>query len=61
MGYILHFSKEYVSIVYCDDVFNEESVVKKLGSAKVNYIRPFVVEVEERVNNFYWVNSRVGI
>ena len=60
-GYVVHFSKEYVSIVHWDDVFDEEAVVKKLGSTKVNHICPFVGEVEERVNNFYWVDSRVGI
>jgi hypothetical protein len=59
--YIAHFPKKNVSIVHCDDVFDEEAVVKKMGSAKVNHIHPFVGEVEERVNNFYWVNSRVGI
>ena len=61
MGYINHFSKEYVSIMHCNGIFDEEAVVKKMGSAKVNHIHPFVGEVEERVNNFYWVNSRAGI
>ncbi len=61
MGYIVHVSKEYVSIVHCNDVFNEKAVIKKMGSAKVNHICPFVGEVEERMNNFYWVNSRAGI
>ncbi len=42
-----------MSIVHCNDVFDGEAVVKKMGSAKMNHICPFVGEVEERVNNFY--------
>jgi hypothetical protein len=41
MGYIVHFSKEYVSIVHCDDVFDEEAVVKNMGSAKGESHSPF--------------------
>jgi hypothetical protein len=33
--------------VHCDDAFDERAVVKKMVSANVNYIRPFVGEVEE--------------
>jgi hypothetical protein len=33
----------------------------KMVSANVNHNRPFVGEVEETVNNFYFVDSRVGI
>ena len=33
MGYINHFSKEYVSILHCDDVFDKEAVIKKTGNA----------------------------
>ena len=47
MGYILHFPKEYVSIVHCNEVFDEEAAVKKLGSAQINHIHPFVGETEE--------------
>jgi hypothetical protein len=60
-GYIVNFSKKYVSIVHCDDVINEGADVKKMVSAKVNHIHPFVGEVEEMVDNFNWVGSRVGI
>ncbi len=59
-GYIVHFSKEYVSIVHCDDVFDEEVVIKKLGSAKVNCIHPFVGEVEERVVNNFLLGPQQG-
>jgi len=58
-GYIVHFSKEYVSIVHCDDVFDEGAVVKKMGNAKVNHVRPFVGEVEETANNFDLLDSRL--
>ena len=60
-GYIVYFPKEYVSIVHWDDVFDDEAVIKKMGSTKVNHIHPFMGEVEEKVNIFYWINSRVGI
>ncbi len=60
-GYIINFSKKYVSILHWDDVFDEGADVKKMVSAKVNHICPFVGEVEEMVDNFNWVNSRVGI
>jgi hypothetical protein len=50
-GYIIHLSNENVSIVHCDDIFNERAVVKKMVSANVNHIRPFVGEVEEMVKN----------
>jgi hypothetical protein len=60
-GYIVNLSKKYVSIVHCNDVFNEGADVKKMVSAKVNHTRFFVGEVEETVNNFNWVDSRVGI
>jgi hypothetical protein len=60
-GYIIHLSNEYVSIVHCDDIFNERAVVKKMACANVNHIRPFVGEVEETVKNFTFVDHRVGI
>ncbi len=60
-GYIIHFSNDFVSIVSCDDVFDERAVVKKLASANVNHIRPFVGEVEEMVDNFTFVDCRLGI
>ena len=50
-----------MSIVHCNDVFDEGADVKKMVSAKVNHTRFFVGEVEETVNNFNWVDSRVGI
>jgi hypothetical protein len=59
-GYIVNLSKKYVSIVHCNDVFDEGSDVKKMVSAKVNHIHPFVGEVEA-VDNLNWVDSRVGI
>jgi hypothetical protein len=60
-GYIIHFSNEFVSIVHCDDIFDERAVVKKMASAKVNDVRPFVREVEETVKFFTFVDPRVGI
>jgi hypothetical protein len=60
-GYIVNLPKKYVSIVHCNDVFDEGTDIKKMVSAKVNHIHPFVGEVEEMVDNFYWVDSRVGI
>jgi hypothetical protein len=60
-GYIVNFSKKYVSIVHCNDIFDKGADVKKMVSAKVNHICPFVGEVEEMVDNFNWVDSRVGI
>ena len=60
-GYIVNLSKKHVSIVHCDDIFDEGADVKKMVSAKVNHIRPFVGEVEETMDNFNWVDSRVGI
>jgi hypothetical protein len=60
-GYIVKLSKKYVSIVNCNDVFDERADVQKMVSAKVNHICPFVGEVEETVDNFNWVDSRVGI
>ncbi len=60
-GYIIHFSNDFVSIVHCDDVFDERAVVKKMASANVNHIHPFVGEVEETVDNFTFVDRRVGI
>jgi hypothetical protein len=47
-GYIIHFLNEFVRIVHCNDVFDEKEVVKKMVSANVNHIRPFVEEVERR-------------
>ena len=58
-GYIIHVSNKYVSIVHCDDVFNEITVVKRMASANVNHIRPFVGEVEEMVKIFTFVDPRV--
>ena len=58
-GYIIHFSNDFVSIVHCDDVFDERPVVKKMASANVNHIRPFVGEVEEEVVNYTFVDPRV--
>jgi hypothetical protein len=43
-GYIIHFLNEYVSIMHCNDVFDERAVVKKMVSANVNHIHPFVGE-----------------
>ena len=43
-----HFSNEFVSIVRCNDVFDEKEVVKKMVSTNVNHIHPFVGEVERR-------------
>ncbi len=60
-GYIVNLSKKYVIIVHCDDVFHEGADIKNMVSAKVNHIRPLVGEVEETVDNFNWVDSRVGI
>jgi hypothetical protein len=60
-GYIVHFLEQYVSIVHCDYVFDEGTVVVKMRSAKVNHICPFVGEVEETVNNYSLIDSRVGI
>jgi hypothetical protein len=37
-GYIINLSKKYVSIVHCNDVFDEGADVTKLVSAKVNHI-----------------------
>jgi hypothetical protein len=54
-GYIIHFSNDFVSIVHCDDVFDQKPVVKRMASANVNHIRPFVGEVEETVKNFTFV------
>ena len=58
-GYIIYFSNEYVSIVHCDDVFDKRPVVKRMASANVNHIRPFMGEVEETVKNFTFVDPRV--
>jgi len=41
--------------VHCDDVFDQKPVVKRMASANVNHIRPFVGEVEETVKNFTFV------
>jgi len=62
-GYIIHFSNEFVWIVDCDDLFDEKPGVTKMGSATVTHVRPFVGEVEERVDNVTFVNPRdmVGI
>jgi len=60
-GYIIHFSNYFVSIMHCDDIFDERPVVKKMASANVNHICPFVGEVEETVDNFTFVDRRVGI
>ncbi len=61
IGFIINFSKEYVRITHCNDVFNEWSAIKRMVSAKVKHICPFVGEVEETVVNFNWVDSRVSI
>jgi hypothetical protein len=58
-GYIIHVSNDFVSIVHCNDVFDQKPVVKRMGSANVNHIRPFVGEVEETVKNFTFVDPRV--
>jgi hypothetical protein len=58
-GYIIHFSNEFVSIVHCDDIFNERAVVKKMVSADVNHILPFVGEVEETVKIFTFIDPRI--
>ena len=60
-GYIIHFSNKFVSILHCNDIFDERAVVKKMVSANVNHIRPFVGEVEETVDKFTFVDRRVGI
>ena len=62
-GYIIHFSNEFVSIVHCDDLFDEKPGVTRMASANVNHIRPFVGEVEETVKNVTFVNRRdmIGI
>jgi hypothetical protein len=62
-GYIIHFSNEFVSIVQCDDLFDEKPGVTRMVSANVNHIRPFVGEVEEMVKHVTFVNPRdmVGI
>ena len=60
-GYIILFLNEFVNIVHCDDVSDERAVVRKMVSAHVNHIHPFVGEVEETVDNFYFVDSRVDI
>ena len=57
-GYIIHFSNEFVSIVHCDDLFDKKPGVKRMASAKVTHIRPFVGEVEETVKNVTFVNPR---
>jgi hypothetical protein len=49
---IVNLFKKYVSIVHCDDVFDKGADVKKMVSAKVNHICPFVGEAEEMVDNF---------
>jgi len=54
-GYIIHFSNEYVSIVHCDDVFDQKPDVKRMASANVNHICHFVGEVEEMVKNYTFV------
>jgi len=54
-GYIIHFSNDFVSIAHCDDIFDQKQVVKRMVSANVNHIRPFVGEVEETVQNFSFV------
>jgi hypothetical protein len=58
-GYIIHFSNDFVSIVNCDDVFHKRPVVKRMASANVNHIRPFVGEVEETVKKYSFVDPRV--
>ncbi len=60
-GYIINSSKEYVRITRCNDVFNEWSAIKRMVSAKVKHICPFVGEVEEMVVDCNWVDSRVSI
>ena len=62
-GYIIHFSNEFVSIVHCDDLYDEKPGVTRMASANVTHIRPFVGEVEETVKNVTFVNPRdmVGI
>ncbi len=60
-GYIIHFLNEFVSIVHCNDIFDERAVVKKMASAKVNHVRSFVGEVEETMKIFIFVDPRVGI
>jgi hypothetical protein len=60
-GYIVHFLEQYVRIVHCDCVFDKGTVIVKMRSVKVNYICPFVGEVEEMVNNYSLIDSRVGI
>jgi hypothetical protein len=57
-GYIIHFSNQFVSIVRCDDLYDEEPGVTKMASANVTHIRPFVGEVEETVKNVTFVNPR---
>ena len=47
--------------MHCDDIFDESAVIKKIGSAKGNHVRPFVGEVEETVDNFTFIDPRVGI
>ena len=62
-GYIIHFSNQFVSIVHCDDLYDEKPGVTRMASANVTHIRPFVGEVEETVKNVTFVNPRdmVGI
>ena len=62
-GYIIHLSNEFVSIVHCDDLFDEKPGVTRMVSANVNHIHPFVGEVEETVKNVTFVNRRdiIGI
>jgi len=58
-GYIIHFSNDFVSIVHCNDVFDQKPVVRRMGSANANHIHPFLGEVEETVKNFTFVDPRV--
>ena len=58
-GYIIHFSNEFVSIVQCDDLFDEKPGVTRMVSANVNHIRPFMGEVEETVEKFTFLVPRV--
>jgi len=58
-GYIIHVSNKYVSIVHCDDVFDEITVVKRMASANVNHICSFVGEVEETVKIFTFIDPFV--
>ena len=63
-GYIIHFSNDFVSIVHCDDVFDQKPVVKRMASTNVNHIShsPFRGRSRGDDEKFYFrTQSIIGI